>query len=72
MRISAKGNSIYFEVGVFRNMDGSIHMTSPELSNYHVAIRNDSTLATGHRQLYKRLDELLKRAAEIQNKKKKD
>ena len=65
MRVT-DGKSIDIGVSVFRNADGSIHMTSRELikgkRSFHVAVNEDPTRKNGHPTLYKRLDALLAKA----------
>jgi hypothetical protein len=52
-------NSITFASTYFRQPDGSIHMTSPVLGDFHVAINEDASRRNGHPTLYRRLNALL-------------
>ena len=54
-------NSVTFPAAVFREADGSIHLTSPVLEDFHVAINEDASKRNGHPTLYRRLDNLLSR-----------
>ena len=62
MRVSKNGKSVHIEIGFWLNDDGSIHITSSEAANFHVAVNEDSARANGHRTLYKRLAQCLREA----------
>jgi hypothetical protein len=62
MRLSENGKSVHIEIGFWLNNDGSIHLTSNELSDFHVAINEDGDRRNGHPTLYRRLATLLKQA----------
>jgi len=60
MRRSSKGKAVYTKVGVWRESDGSIHMTLKGVKNGHVAVNADPIKRNGHPTLFARLDQLLK------------
>ncbi len=62
MQRSRKGKAVYTQVGVWREQDGSIHMTLKGVKNGHVAVNADPAKRNGHPTLFARLDQLLKDA----------
>ena len=62
MERSKKGKAVYTRVGVWREKDGSIHMTLQGVKNGHVAVNADPAKRNGHPTLFARLDQLLKDA----------
>ena len=58
--ITSKGKAVYAKVGLWREKDGSIHVTFPGLKGGHVAVNQDPTRRNGHPTLFSRLDQLLK------------
>lgn len=62
MQRSKKGRAVYTKVGVWRESDGSIHMTIKGIKNGHVAVNSDPAKRNGHPTLFARLDALLKEA----------
>jgi hypothetical protein len=63
MKRSKKGRAVYAQVGVWRESDGSIHLTIKGVKNGHVAVNSDPSKRNGHPTLFARLDQLLKEAA---------
>ncbi len=59
MKRSAKGQAVYTEIGVWREPDGSIHISFKGLKGGHVAVNADPTKRNGHPTLFSRLDQLL-------------
>ena len=59
MRTSKRRKSVYLNVGVFRQDDGSIHLTGVNVQGFHVAVNEDPIRKNGHSTLFKRLDALL-------------
>jgi hypothetical protein len=64
MKRSNSGHAVYAEIGVWRERDGSIHLTLKGVKNGHVAVNADPTKRNGHPTLFARLDALLKSAPE--------
>lgn len=62
MRRSSKGKSVYAEIGIWREPNGSIHLTVKGLKNGHVAVNEDPARRNGHPTLYARLDQILRDA----------
>jgi hypothetical protein len=62
MKRSKKGKAVYTQAGVWREKDGSIHMTLKGVKNGHVAVNADPGKRNGHPTLFARLDQLLKDA----------
>ncbi len=62
MRVSKDGKSVHVEIGFWLDPDGSIHMTSNELDDFHIAVNEDPARKNGHPTLYRRLAKLLKDA----------
>ena len=62
MQRSKKGKAVYTQVGVWRERDGSIHMTFKGVKDGHVAVNADPSKRNGHPTLFARLDRLLKSA----------
>jgi len=62
MKRSKKGRAVYAEIGVWREQDGSIHLTLKGVKNGHVAVNSDASKRNGHPTLFARLDQLLKDA----------
>lgn len=62
MKRSGKGKTVYAEIGVWREADGSIHLTIKGVKNGHVAVNADPSKRNGHPTLFARLDRLLKEA----------
>jgi hypothetical protein len=60
MQRSKQGKAVYTQVGVWRESDGSIHMTFKGVKNGHVAVNADAAMRNGHPTLFARLDQLLK------------
>jgi hypothetical protein len=60
MKRSKKGKAIYTQIGVWRESDGSIHLTLKGVKNGHVAVNADPSKRNGHPTLFARLDQLLK------------
>ena len=59
MHSSKSGKSVHIDVGFWLQEDGSIHLTSNALKNFHVAINEDPDRKNGHPTLYKRLHKIL-------------
>ena len=54
------GNSVYMEVRFwYDETDGSIHMTEPDVPNFHVAVASDPESRRGHPSLFKVLTQCL-------------
>jgi hypothetical protein len=62
MKRSGKGKAVYAQIGVWREKDGSIHLTLKGVKNGHVAVNADPMKRNGHPTLFARLDQLLKNA----------
>ena len=62
MKRSKKGAAVYTQIGVWREPDGSIHLTLKGVKNGHVAVNADPSKRNGHPTLFARLDQLLKDA----------
>jgi hypothetical protein len=62
MKRSRTGRAVYTEIGVWREPNGSIHMTLKGVKNGHVAVTADPAKRNGHPTLFARLDQLLKDA----------
>ncbi len=62
MKRSAKGRAVYTQIRVWREADGSIHLTIKGVKNGHVAVNSDPLKRNGHPTLFARLDQLLKDA----------
>ncbi len=62
MKRSEKGKAVYAQIGVWRETDGSIHLTIKGIKNGHLAVNSDPSKRNGHPTLFARLDQLLKEA----------
>jgi hypothetical protein len=62
MKRSKKGNAVYTQIGVWREPNGSIHLTLKGVKSGHVAVNADPSKPNGHPTLFARLDQLLKEA----------
>jgi hypothetical protein len=62
MKRSKKGKAVYTQVGVWREPDGSIHLTLKGVKNGHVAVNANPLKRNGHPTLFARLDQLLRDA----------
>mgnify|MGYP003431115468 CR=1 FL=1 len=62
MDVSAKGKSVYAEVGFWLEKDGSIHLTFKGVPGFHVAVNADPKKPNGHPTLFKRLTKLIQDA----------
>lgn len=60
MQRSKKGKAVYTQVGVWREKDGSIHLTLKGVKNGHVAVNAAPSKRNGHPTLFARLDQLLR------------
>jgi hypothetical protein len=60
MKRSKKGRAVYTQIGVWRESDGSIHLTLKGVKNGHVAVNAEPSKPNGHPTLFSRLDQLLK------------
>ena len=60
MKRSGKGKAVYDEIGVWRELDGSIHLTIKGVKGAHMAVNADPSKRNGHPTLFARLDQLLK------------
>lgn len=65
MRRSKTGRAVYTQIGVWREPNGSIHMTLKGIKNGHVAVTPDPGKRNGHPTLFARLDQLLKDAPKM-------
>lgn len=59
MKTSASGETVYLQVGVWKDEDGTIHLTAKEPEDFIVAVNEDEGQANGHPTLYKHLSKLL-------------
>jgi hypothetical protein len=59
MKRSKQGRSVYLEIGIWREPNGSIHMSGKGIPGFHVAINADPKKPNGHPTLFKRFDALL-------------
>jgi hypothetical protein len=62
MKRSKKGKAVYTQIGVWREPDGSIHLTLKGVKSGHVAVNADPSKRNGHPTLFARLDQLLNEA----------
>ncbi len=62
MKRSAKGKTVYAEIGVWREAGGSIHFTIKGLENGHVAVNSDPVKRNGHPTLFAKLEQVLAQA----------
>ena len=67
MESSKKGKSVYANIGVWRAIDGSIHMTIKGVKNGHVAVNAEPKRRNGHPTLFSRLDQLLNDTSHLPN-----
>ena len=56
---SRKGNAVYAQIGVWREKDGSVHLTIKGVPGAHIAVNADPAKRNGHPTLFNRLDKLL-------------
>lgn len=62
MRLSKKGKSVHFEVGIWCDKKDIIHVTCNEIDDFHIAVNPEPERPNGHPTLYRRLAKCLKEA----------
>lgn len=63
MDTSASGETVYFKGAVWKDEDGSIHLTVKEPTDFIVTVNEEEDRLNGHPTLYKHLTEMLDEAS---------